>query len=483
MKPLLALYFFILAIIQLGLLLGIYHYYRSQSSTVKPNMYWMSSLTLSILALGIFGGGILTIQNVTTPEFNFTIANTLFYASAVLQMLFCTSLNQQVSQKKRNILLGSIIVFIVVFEWMRSYSNYEVRTIFMCVLASLFYGWQIYELKVKRMVAPSRQLAYLQLATVAEMFFAMGRLIILAMQSFSIRNLEEIPQALILFTIMQMVMNTLSFIAIGNYWAEQIARESARAEIENEEIRSLLSERESLIASLLRANKTAATGALSASIAHELNQPLGASNLNIQFLQKKIAADELNPQLAQEVLTALLSDNQRAANIIKSLRAIFTESKVVAEEILVSDLIDGVLQITNPETQAKNIQVLRKIDETFSIEVNRNEIQQVILNLINNATQALKASSQIDQKITIESQNLGNTWQLSVTDNASGVSVDDQAHLFELLSSGKKTGMGLGLWLCRHIVTRYGGQIWYEDAPEGGAKFVFTLPREKISFH
>ena len=477
MKPLIALYFFILATIQLGLLVGVYHYYRSQGD-VKPSSYWMSSLAVSVLGLFIFGAGILTIEDIDSPSFSFTIANSLFYATAVLQMIFCTSLNQRMPNTTRNILLGSVLVFAVFFEFMRVYGTFQIRTIFMCVLASLFYGWQIYEIRIKRRAIPSRQLAYLQFATAAEMFFALGRLMILIITTLSMRRVEQIPQALILFTILQMVMNTLSFIAIGNYWAEQIARQSARAGLENEEIRSLLGERESLIASLLRANKTAATGALSASIAHELNQPLGASNLNIQFLQKKIAEGELNPKLAEEVLAALLADNQRAANIIKSLRAIFTESKLEAEKVAVRQLIDAVLQITNPETHSKNIEVLLKLDAEFEIEVNRNEIQQVILNLMNNAIEALSISSQADKKITIVSQGLANTWQLSISDNAEGISADDQVRLFELLGSGKKTGMGLGLWLCRHIVTRHGGEIWYEDVVSGGAKFVFTLPRD-----
>ena len=79
----LALYFFILAIIQMGLLFGIYHYYRSQN-LARLNIYWMSSLTLSVLAWATFGGGILTIEDIARPEFSFTITNTFFYAAAVL---------------------------------------------------------------------------------------------------------------------------------------------------------------------------------------------------------------------------------------------------------------------------------------------------------------------------------------------------------------------------------------------------------------
>ncbi len=98
MKLLIALYFYILATIQLGLLLGIYHYYRSQS-TVRPSSYWMGSLVVSILALTTFGTGIVTIEDVSKPEFNFTIANSLFYIAAVLQFLFCRSLNKPISRR------------------------------------------------------------------------------------------------------------------------------------------------------------------------------------------------------------------------------------------------------------------------------------------------------------------------------------------------------------------------------------------------
>ena len=97
MKLLLALYFFILAIIQAGLYFGIYHYYRSQTS-VRPSLYWMNSLLVSVAALTIFGAGILMIQDIANPEFNFTVANTLFFIATILQSLFCRSLNRPISK-------------------------------------------------------------------------------------------------------------------------------------------------------------------------------------------------------------------------------------------------------------------------------------------------------------------------------------------------------------------------------------------------
>ena len=245
---------------------------------------------------------------------------------------------------------------------------------------------------------------------------------------------------------------------------------------EKEQIKRLLTERESLIASLLKANKTAATGALSASIAHELNQPLGASNLNIQFLKMKLDKGVLNPELGKEVLEALEADNQRAATIVKSLRSIFTESESNSELVRLGDSISRVLDIARPELKTKHIQIQLRVEEDCVIRINPSEIEQVILNLVNNAAQALASSDTAERRITIEANKVGAQVLLAVSDNGSGVPDKFKSQLFELLNITKKTGMGLGLWLCKHIVTRYGGSIHYEDAIGGGAKFVVKLP-------
>ena len=475
MKLLLAIYFFIIAIIQMGLFFGIYHYYRSQN-IVKPSPYWMSSLLASVLALFIFGGSILSVEDIAKPQFNFTIGNTLFYVAAVLQALFCLSLNKPITRYLKIGLYISTIAFLLIFEWMRIVGTFEIRTSFMCVIASIFYIWQILEIRKTKLKDSSTQLLYMQFASSAELFFALGRLVILIASSFTIRQVEQIPQLLILFTIAQLVMNTLSYIAIGGYWAEKFALANAKIQLENEEIKTLLKEREALIGSLLKANKTASTGALSASIAHELNQPLGASSLNIQFLQKKLAQGDLSPDLQKEILDTLLADNQRAANIIRSLRSIFSESEVATTEFEVGDLIANVLSITKPEIHSKNIQVALRVESDLVLNADSGEIQQVLLNLINNAIQALAASSQESKKITITAQRLNDGVQIAIADNADGIDEGTQEQLFELLTSTKSTGMGLGLWLCKHIVTRHGGQIRFESNEGGGAKFIVELP-------
>jgi len=475
MKLLIAIYFFILAIIQLGLLVGIYHYYRSQNA-IRPSVYWMASLATSVGALFLFGASILTVQDIANPEFNFTVANTLFYIGAVFQILFCHSLNQPISKINKIIFLVSVFVFFFVFETMRNLATFEIRTAFMCVLACAFFSWQFIEVNIKRKNEQSSQLLYLQVATGGEIIFALGRLFIVIASTFTIRQVDQIPQILILFTITQFVMNTLSYIAIGSYWAEQIAKANTQSLYENLEIKSLLKERDILIGSLLKANKTASTGALSASIAHELNQPLGASSLNIQFLQKKLSQGELNPVLQKEILDSLLSDNQRAAGIIRSLRSVFADEKLASTQVDLAQLIELILTIARPEIAKQNIQIVLKLEDNLFVAANKGEIQQVLLNLVNNAIDALKSTENVNKSITIQGEHTTFGIQISITDTGSGIDEDVQPHIFELLSTTKGSGMGIGLWLCKHIVMRHGGSIWFESSSGKGTTFFVVLP-------
>lgn len=475
MKLLLSLYFFILAFIQAGLLVGIYHYHRKQN-LVKPSPYWMGSLLISVLALFVFGGGVLTVSDIAKPQFNFTVANTLFVAAAIFQGLFCKSLNQMVTRREVYAFGVGLLIFAILFEVMRHLGTFEMRTIVMASLASVLYGWQIMAIRKRRATEVSAQLQYLQYATFAELFLALSRIAVLIGQSFTIRDVEQIPEFLILATIFQLVMNTLSYIAIGGYWSERISISNIRSQIENQEVKELLLERETLINSLLKANKTVATGALSASIAHELNQPLGASHLNIQFLQKKLAEGDVNPLVQKEILDALLLDNQRAATIIRSLRSIFADEKLSAESIDFSELMNSVMSIVRPELQSRSIQIILNLEDKLMLRVNRSEIQQVMLNLMNNAIQALSSEHIQEKIITISGRYVQEGVEISVEDSGPGLSQDAQAHLFELLSTDRDKGMGLGLWLCKHIVMRHGGKIGYQTRLAGGAQFILLLP-------
>jgi signal transduction histidine kinase len=374
------------------------------------------------------------------------------------------------------LVLAGLLAFAVLFEYLRQNGLFIQRVGLISVIGATCFVWELKELRHIKGIGTT-QLRFLVGTIAIELVLTIARIVVLYIDgAIAIPNLyqEGVTSASIRWA--WLGISILSYVAVLGYWLEKLSFENMQVARENQKITELLKDKERLIYGLMKANKTAATGALSASIAHELNQPLGASNLNIQFLRMKLEKGVLNPELGKEILDSLEEDNKRAATIVKSLRSIFTEGESNAREVQLSDLITKVLDIVKPELKSKNIQIQLRVDDGLVIRVNSAEIEQVILNLVNNAAQALANSGTLQRRIAIEAINTGKSVQLSVSDNAAGVPADFKSELFELLSTTKETGMGLGLWLCKHIVTRYSGSIHYEDAIGGGAKFIIELP-------
>jgi signal transduction histidine kinase len=473
------IFFIVFALISLGLFLSALYQYRGNRLS-EFSIYW--PLSIGLFSLSSFSFGIA----LWTHQFFLTIANTSFILSVFLLIFLYRSWNQRPFTKIQALLLWLIPVFIFFFyDYLRvTPETFKQRVALITIAQELFLIWQIWELlkyyKTDRTILV-RWLIFLSAFTLlGEICRTIWVLFGSTQTNFFLYAQDAIALTLLWIGYGSTI---LVYVALGSFYLEkQIKKENLIASSlkstkeENEKITELLKEKERLIYGLLKANKTSATGALSASIAHELNQPLGASNLNIQFLKMKLEKGVLNPELGKEILDSLEQDNKRAATIVKSLRSIFTEGESNAQVVQLGDLISRVLDIVKPELKGKNIQIQLRIDDDLVIMVNPSEIEQVILNLLNNAIQALANSGTLQRRIAIEAIKIGKSVQLSISDNGTGVALEFKPHLFELLSTTKQTGMGLGLWLCRHIVTRYGGSIYYEDAVGSGAKFVIKLP-------
>ena len=482
LKPLIALYFFILGTIQFGLWIGLFRTYQTYQikNNVKPSHYWMTSLASNIFALFIFGFGVLFVENVAHPEFNFTIANTFFYIAAVAQWLFCKTLNQAISKRLDFFAKFSVIPFFIIFELLRQFGNFELRTFYVVGLIFFLFVSQLYELKKFKQRDSSPQLTYMQFATGIELCLGLSRLVILIVGAASIQKIDQLPQLLIFVTIAQLVANTIAYIAIGSYWTEKMALARATALNENQVVKNLLSEREELISSLLIANKTAATGALSASIAHELNQPVAAISLNTEFIQRKLSEGQTDSDGLKEVITHIQQDNHRIAKIVSTLRDIFRQDEIKTSDIHLDELIEQIKPIIMPQARDLKINLNFDLNVIQSIPMNNNEISQVLINLLNNSIEALSNTNQSNKEINIHTRVFGNYVELKISDNGPGIPDQLKTSIFDLMKTNKKQGMGLGLWLCKHIIDRHQGLISYQQSSLGGAEFLIQLPIECI---
>jgi signal transduction histidine kinase len=463
------IFFLVFALILWGLLYGS-RFILTSNKADQSKKLWLTALTLTATSFTLFA---------LAPSISLsllTIANTCFVASFIYFGLFCRSLNVPVPKKANILVLVGLLAFVVLFEYLRQKGLFIERVGLISLIGACCFIWELKELKHFQGIG-STQLRFLIYTIAIELALTVSRFVALYIDGgLSTPNLyqEGVVSASIRWA--WLGISILSYVAVLGYWLEKLSFENIQVAGENEKITALLKEKERLIYGLLKANKTAATGALSASIAHELNQPLGASNLNIQFLKMKLEKGAINRELGKEILDSLEADNHRAATIVKSLRSIFAEGDSNAEEVQLGSLIAKVLDIVTPELKSKNIQMQLQVDDDLIVKVNSAEIEQVILNLVNNAAQALANSGMLQRRIAIDAHKIGKLVQLSVSDNGPGVPLEFKSQLFELLSTTKQTGMGLGLWLSKHIVTRYEGSILHEDADKGGAKFILELP-------
>ena len=238
---------------------------------------------------------------------------------------------------------------------------------------------------------------------------------------------------------------------------------------------------EQLRKSLARANKTVTSSALSASIAHELNQPLAAMRINSQVLLKALEAQPGaqagggSPEMTS-IVRDILQDNERASQIIVTLRSIFRQTPVATEGVDSALLIRKTLQLLGKEIEKRQVQLELQLIDGVYIQIPEDELHQVLMNLIFNSLEALGEHPGKQPRLLIQSARRGAQLEITVADNGPGVAAELKDMLFEILSSNKTSGMGLGLWLCKFIVERHGGTITYQNSALGGANFSILLP-------
>ncbi len=245
-------------------------------------------------------------------------------------------------------------------------------------------------------------------------------------------------------------------------------------------LRQLLDEREEIIRQLTLINKTAGMGALVASLAHELNQPLSVIQTNADMID--LVLKDQDGKLSHvtkidKALTNLYKANQRAATIINTLRNMFGQGRKTVSEFDFNELVNDVLVLCQPTLHQHAIDIQVQLDsQVLNLTGDKSQLQQVFLNLITNAIEAFPPSFEGAKNITVKTHLENKQIVMSVVDNGSGIAPEIEASIFELLRTNKETGMGIGLWLSKTIVDAHQGSIHFTTRENQGTRFVVSLP-------
>jgi signal transduction histidine kinase len=229
-------------------------------------------------------------------------------------------------------------------------------------------------------------------------------------------------------------------------------------------------------------NRIAAAGRLTADVAHELNQPLGAILSNVETAELLLSAERPDLPQLKEIMDDIHRDDQRAADIIRRIRELVRKGTTLELRVLnFKDVIDEAVHLLAPSAKRRSVTLsIDQFQRDLSVRADPVLLEQVIINLVLNAIDAIPIDTRSERTVSLRTAPLGNAEvMVSVSDTGPGIPDDKLESVFEQFYTTKPNGTGLGLSIARGIIARYGGKMWAESRPERGAVVRFTLPLVK----
>jgi PAS domain S-box-containing protein len=230
---------------------------------------------------------------------------------------------------------------------------------------------------------------------------------------------------------------------------------------------------------LARAGQAASLAELSASIAHEVNQPLAAIVANSHACHRWLSAEPPNLDRAKITAERIIRDANAAADVVSRIRALFRQSTDTRKSTTLSGVIAEANQLMAEEATRRRIRMELALETDLPpVALDRVQVQQVLVNLIRNGMDAMDTTLG-DRIIGIDVHRVADLVQVEISDGGRGIQAPDK--IFEPFFTTKEHGMGMGLAICRSIVESHGGRLWAEPNEPQGARFIFTLPIGKTS--
>ena len=255
-------------------------------------------------------------------------------------------------------------------------------------------------------------------------------------------------------------------------WYGLLADIEDRKRIEEE--RKRLRELETELAHI---NRVSVLGELSASIAHEVSQPLSGVIINGGACLRWLGADVPNIEEAREAARRIVSDGKRAGEVIARIRALAKRESSPRDRLDLNEIIREVLALVADAANREYVSIHpTSADDLHPVAGDRVQLQQVVLNLVMNSIEAMSAVTGRTRELIVSTANVGSGQvQVTVEDSGPGLDADTMEKLFEPFFTTKPTGMGMGLSICRSIVESHGGRLWVTAKEGPGAAFHFTL--------
>jgi len=228
---------------------------------------------------------------------------------------------------------------------------------------------------------------------------------------------------------------------------------------------------------IVHVSRVSLMGELSASLAHELNQPLTAIMANTQAAQRFIANNQVDLDEFREILKDIVSDTTRASDVIRNVHTLVKKGEREMSPLHLNEVVAQVVQFLHCDIVGRNITLNLDLAKNLpSITGDRTQIQQVLINLLLNAFDAVGANPVPQRQVSLVTVGENEAVYIRVQDTGLGIEPEHLESLFQPFFTTKVSGMGMGLTVSRSIVEAHGGRLWAENLPGSGARLSLTLP-------
>jgi len=407
-------------------------------------------------------------------------ANMLFIFSAGCLALLFRSWRVDVSREAlMMVVLCALLVGGLHLVVQRMEGSYVARLLVTGTAGIIFSVWELIELIRRSRKDPEPLLKLIMAVVLFQKVLAITALVTtLHFSSDTQRFLTDNTTQSVYFTWCVLSVHLIVYLITGSYLYRKAMLHQHFAVTEKATMKARLDERERLLSSLISANRLTSSGALSESLAHELTPSLTATLTQLRLLKHILDNKKEPDRTLADLLENVLKDTGRLQQILENVRDIFRQRPQNIKSCDLSQVVAQALMIMENRLKETHVRVIYPEGAPVHADIVEAKIQQVLINLLNNAVDALEPMTGSAKTIWIDVNDVGERVIISVSDNGPGVSPELVDEIFDLTRSSEDRHKGLGLWISRHIVeARHHGRLWLDTLFTPGARFVMELPK------
>lgn len=269
------------------------------------------------------------------------------------------------------------------------------------------------------------------------------------------------------------VFRYISYIALRATWVDPA---SVQKNALNERLVRSMAEKDQLLVSLTASNRLIGISTLASALAHQLSQPLTALALQAGAMKRSLAARLEKDDSLMEPLNEICLQSDYLSRVVSNLRQLFQSQDIERRQLNLKEVTGQIVEIVQPMFESQNMALELHNHADPEVYGDKIQIQQVLINLLNNAAEAVVASESAQKTVSISIDRNEACGIVRVQDSGAGVPPELLPHVFELYQTTKKDGLGIGLWLCKMIMDRHQGHIAAANTPGSGACFEVQIP-------